>query len=47
MNSPFVVLSVYMEKEIEFKGDLPQVETKKSVRLHVAPGESACVSCEG
>jgi hypothetical protein len=32
--------------ELEFKGDLPEVEVKKStkVRLHVS--ESACVDCE-
>lgn len=36
-----------MQKEIEFKGELPSVETKKAVRIHVAPGDSACISCEG
>lgn len=28
--------------------DLPVVEGKKAtVRIHMAPGDSACVSCEG
>lgn len=37
------------KKDIEFKGDLPEIPVTKPAkpRIHVAPGESSCISCEG
>jgi hypothetical protein len=32
-------------KEVDF--ELPEIEPSSSLRIHSAPGESACVSCEG
>ena len=36
-----------MSKDIEFKGDFPEVEQKKSnkPRLHIS--DQSCITCEG
>lgn len=31
----------------EFEFDLPEVDDKKVARVHIAPGQSVCISCEG
>ena len=44
-----VVVENTTDEEVDTSFDLPVVESaaKARPRIHVAPGESACISCEG
>ena len=33
--------------QVEFKGDLPEVEVKKSTQVKVHISDQSCVTCEG